>query len=106
MVHFQREGYSALQEKVKESLAEMKRNFKAHVIKATKLELATENKKPWMNIVKASVYSLKHIALVKTTPILQTKSSHTYFMNKETTSYFPASIVSMNSNGNTWKYTS
>ena len=41
----QREGYSALQEKVKESLAEMKRAFKAHVVEATKLEQATETDK-------------------------------------------------------------
>ena len=41
----QRNGYATLQEKVKESLAEMKRAFKAHVIEATKLELATKNKK-------------------------------------------------------------
>ena len=41
----QREGYTALQEEVKTSLAEMKQTFKVHVINATKLKLTTENNK-------------------------------------------------------------
>ena len=38
------EGYTALQEKVKTSLAEMKQAFKAYVIEVTKLEQETESK--------------------------------------------------------------
>ena len=34
----QHKGYTALQEKVKTSLANMKRNFKSHFIEATKLD--------------------------------------------------------------------
>ena len=41
----QRKGYSALQEKVKESLTTMKRAFKDHVVKATKLKQATKTDK-------------------------------------------------------------
>ena len=40
----QREGYTALQEKVKTSLAEMKQAFKAYVMEATKLEQETKSK--------------------------------------------------------------
>ena len=39
----QREGYTALQEKVKTSLADMKRTFKSHIIEATKLDQDSKN---------------------------------------------------------------
>ena len=85
----------------------MKQTFKAHVIQATKLELATKNEKTLEEYYKTIRLIVDAYCIGKDNVNTADKIiAHYYSMNKETTSYFHASIVSMNSNGNTWKYTS